>query len=315
MVGRFAALIGPVRYGIGAPDRHQQDIQVVHTASSSAASSLPDGRPLWHAAIDVPNYVEQPRRRAIADVIGGVLFAALISMCMIRISAGLFADATWASSIGWESVWICACMIAAPLLPSGIVPNRSMQSLLRGLSLDWPELSYAAYMLVAAISMGMPHGVAGPLGLALAVGTAEEMLFRVLILGWLVTRVRPEYAVIISAVIFGCAHLQEPSLIGILSVLPQTAGGIILGAMYLRSRNVLSCILAHAAWDFPIFLAYGLVSGGSTEAGMPTVTSLLPWIALSIYGLYLVRDGVELPGRPGRGDRVHAAGAQMHMPV
>lgn len=291
------------------------DIQVVHAATRHPASSLPDGRPLWHAAIDVPNFVEQPRRTAIVDVVGGVIFAVLISLCMIRVSAGLFVGATWASSIGWESVWICACLVAAPMLPSGIVPNRSLSSLLRGLSLDWPELSYAAYMLIAAISMGMPHGITGPFGLALAVGTAEEMLFRVLILGWLVTRVRPEYALMISAMIFGLAHLQEPSIIGLLSILPQTAGGVILGAMYLRSRNVLSCILAHAAWDFPIFLAYGLVSGGSTEAGMPSVTSLLPWIALAIYGLYLVRDGVELPGRPGYGDRDQAAGAQMHAAI
>ncbi len=283
----------------------------MHAAPPHHFSSLPDGRPLWHDAIDVPHYVEQPSRTAILDIAGGIVFALLVSMCMIRISAGLFADATWASSIGWESVWICACLLAVPLLPSGIIPVHSVSSLLRGLALDWPELSYAAYMLFAAVSMGMPHGIAGPLGLALAVGTAEEMLFRVLILGWLVTRMRPEKALMISAVIFGLAHLQEPSIIGLLSILPQTAGGIVLGAMYLRSRNIASCILAHAAWDFPIFLAYGLVSGGSTEAGMPTVMSLLPWIGLSIYGLFLVRDSVDVPGRP-RGERQHTAGAVMH---
>jgi len=87
-------------------------------------------------------------------------------------------------------------------------------------------------------------------------------------------------------------------LIGVLSVMPQFSGGMILGAIYLRTRNPLGNILAHAAWDFPIFLAYGAgVAGGSTAAGLPSVLSLVPWMVLSAYGLYLVREGTNVAGR------------------
>ena len=56
--------------------------------------------------------------------------------------------------------------------------------------------------------------------------------------------------------------------------MPQIAGGFVLGAVYLRTRNPIGPILAHAYWDFPYFMALGVVSGGGTEAGMPTVSSL-----------------------------------------
>jgi membrane protease YdiL (CAAX protease family) len=103
---------------------------------------------------------------------------------------------------------------------------------------------------------------------------------------------------VISSVAFGAAHLHEISIVGLLSVVPQTAGGFVLGAAYLRSRNPIGPILAHAFWDFPYFMALGIgVSGGSTEAGAPTVLELMPWIAFMIYGLWLVRPEVSMVGR------------------
>jgi membrane protease YdiL (CAAX protease family) len=283
-----------------------------HGADSHGAAALPDGRPLWHAAIDVPNFVQQPRARAVLDVIGGIVFATIVSVMVIRSTTGLFIDGTWASAIGWESVWLIAAILVTPFMASGIIPDNSFKATLLGLKLDWPELLYSLYMLVVVVSIGITGSILGPLGLAFAVGAAEEMIFRVLLLGWLVTRLKPEHALVVSALVFGVGHLQEISLTGLLSVLPQTAGGIVLGAMYLRSRNIASCIIAHAAWDFPIFLAWGLVSGGSVEAGMPSVASLLPWTILAIYGLYLVRHGVDLPGRPAPNTPRGVAGAAMH---
>lgn len=287
-----------------------------HQHSSSAhppaigSSVLPQGgsqtvalaAPIWiphpHAVV---GRVHQSGARAFLDVAGGILFAVLVSLCMIRVTQGLFMGAGWGASIGWESVWILATIACAPLLPSGIIHDVTRSSTIRGLALDWPELVFSLYTLIEVLRYGINSGVLGPLGLALAVGTAEEFLFRVLILGWLVTRMRPERALLVSAVIFGLAHLQSPSLVGLLSIAPQTSGGVVLGAIYLRTRNPLGPILGHAAWDFPIFLGFGLgVSGGSTEAGMPSVLSLMPWIALTIYGLFLIRHGVGIPGRAPR---------------
>jgi membrane protease YdiL (CAAX protease family) len=205
----------------------------------------------------------------------------------------------WAPVIGWESVWLVAAILCGPLMPSGIRHHISWRSTIEGLGLDWPELLYATWVLGIYVAwLGELRIEAGPIAMALAVGTAEEFIFRVLLLGWLVTKLPAPSALALSSVVFGCAHLHELSLLGLLSVVPQTAGGFMLGAIYLRTRNPLASILSHAYWDFPYFMVIGTgVSGGSTEAGMPGVLDLVPWMVFMIYGLWLVRHGIPLVGR------------------
>jgi len=237
--------------------------------------------------------------RAALEVAGGVAFALLMGLLCMKAGSRLFTGTGWAPVIAWESVWLIAAMLCAPLMPSGIRHDISIRSTLEGLALDWPELIYAAWVLGMYVAyIGALRLDPGPVGLALAVGTAEEFIFRVLLLGWLVTKVPAPTALVVSSVVFGSAHLHEISVLGIVSVLPQTAGGMVLGAVYLRTRNPIGPILAHAFWDFPYFMALGVgVSGGGTGGGVPTVADTAPWIAFAIYGLWLVRDGVPLAGR------------------
>jgi membrane protease YdiL (CAAX protease family) len=211
----------------------------------------------------------------------------------------VFAGGDWVSVIAWETVWLVAAMLCAPLMPSGIRHDISWRSTWEGLMLDWPEILYATWVLALYVQyLGELRLDAGPIALALAVGTAEEFIFRVLLLGWLVSKLPAPHALAISAVVFGVAHLKELSVLGLLSIAPQTAGGFVLGAVYLRTRNPIAPILVHAYWDFPYFMAMGAgVSGGGTEQGMPTVAELTPWIAFMVYGLWLVRDGIPMVGR------------------
>lgn len=237
--------------------------------------------------------------RAILDLAGGVAFAMLVGLLCMRAGSHLFAGVGWVPVIAWESVWLIAAMLCSHLLPSGIRHDISWRSTIEGLRLDWPELLFASYTLLAfAASIGGIRIAAGPVAMALAVGTAEEFIFRVLLLGWLVSRVSAPVALSISACVFGAAHLHELSLLGIASVIPQTAGGFVLGAVYLRTRNPLGPILAHAFWDYPYFMVLGVgVSGGSTAGGMPALVQLAPWLGFLVYGLWLVRSGVPLVGR------------------
>jgi membrane protease YdiL (CAAX protease family) len=241
---------------------------------------------------------EDPLRNWI-DITLGVLFASVMGLLCMRAGSFLFAGTGWAPVIGWESVWLVAAMLCSPLMPSGIRHDVSLRSTLEGLGLDWPELLYSTWILGIYVQyLGELRLEAGPIAMSLAVGTAEEFIFRVLLLGWLITKLPAPQALALSAVVFGAAHLHELSLIGILSIVPQTAGGFVLGAVYLRTRNPLPVILAHAWWDFPYFMALGAgVSGGGTEAGMPTVMDLAPWMAFMVYGLWLVRHGVPIAGR------------------
>jgi membrane protease YdiL (CAAX protease family) len=247
--------------------------------------------------------VEAPRAearlRTLLDVAGGIIFVMFVSFVVIALARGAFVGGSWTGVIGWESVWLIAAMLCAPLMPSGIRHVITWRSTIEGLALSWPQLLYGSIVFASlAAYVGGVHVRPGPLGLALAVGTAEEFIFRVLLLGWLVTKLPAPHALAISACVFGLAHLHELSVLGIVSVAPQVGSGFVFGAVYLRTRNPLGSILVHAYWDFPYFMALGLgVSGGGTGSGMPPLLQLAPWLAFMVYGLWLVRFGIPLVGR------------------
>ena len=245
-----------------------------------------------------PIALEQTPFLRAMDVLGGTIFTILVGLIMVNIGSLLFYGSGWAISMGWETVWIMTALLCAPLMPSGIVHDISMRSTLFGIKLDLPELVIPCLTLYQVMQTGVQHGWFGPLGYALSVGAAEEIVFRVLLLGWLITRLETAPALLVSSAVFGLAHMHELSLVGVMSVVPQFSGGLLLGAIYLRTRNPIGPILCHAAWDFPIFLALGNgVSGGGTEAGMPSVGSVLFWLLFGVYGLWLVRHGVPAAGR------------------
>lgn len=242
------------------------------------------------------------------DVIGGVAFAMFVFQLMRSSGLGtLGADPSnpW-TAVGSEFVFLVAALLTGLVLKSGIRHDISWRSTFEGLKLDWPELAHALWML-AGVHMLIGHFIinASTLWMALAVGTVEEFFFRVVLLGWLVTRVSAPAALTISSVVFGVAHTQllttgnfaAASVADFVNVAPQTAGGFVLGAIYLRTRNPIGPILAHAAWDFPIFMYSQATIGGGGAVPALSVPQLLPWLGYIIYGLWLIRDGVSLSGR------------------
>lgn len=239
---------------------------------------------------------DTPSLTTFLDVIGGLIFAVVISALVIRFGVGLYVGEGWGSAIGFESVWMVVVLLCSHAMPSGIQHTISLRSTLRGIGLDWPELVIACYIFYEILQMPIGDSVLKPLSFALSVGAGEEFLFRVLILGWLVTKMDAPKALLVSAAVFGMAHIHEFSVLGFMSIVPQFSGGVVLGAVYLRTRNPLGGILSHAFWDFPFFLAAGGqdVSGGGTEAGMPSVLYICFWMMMVWYGLFLVRTSRPL---------------------
>ncbi len=275
-----------------------QHVGGAHPHALPGAFHAPAGMPLPAFGPVEATRSERPLQNWL-DVAFGVAFATVMGLLCMRAGSYVFQGAGWGPVIGWESVWLVASIACSPLMPSGIRHDISWRSTWEGLKLDWPELLYATWILGIYVQyLGELRLDPGPIAMVLAVGTAEEFFFRVLLLGWLVTKLPAPNALAVSAVVFGLAHLKELSLLGLLSVVPQTAGGFVLGAVYLRTRNPISVILVHAFWNFPYFMALGAgVSGGGTEGGMPTVPDLVPWMAFIVYGLWLVRHGVPMVGR------------------
>lgn len=143
--------------------------------------------------------------------------------------------------------------------------------------------------------------------LCLSVGLYEETLFRVLLLGGLLsgrgsTRNGVVTAVLVSSVIFGAAHvalvgeLDPLTLVQMLLKTAQTTCiALVLGTVYVRTRSFLGVVAIHALADFfPMALLAvigelddslgGYVSGGEGELavllGLALVVVYLVLIAL-----------------------------------
>ena len=93
---------------------------------------------------------------------------------------------------------------------------------------------------------------------AVAAPVFEEILFRGFLLPSL-TRYMPVWGAIgLSSLIFSVAHLSFSE------VLPLTVLGAILGFVYVRSRNLLSSILLHSAWNSVTMIGLFVLGSGSS---------------------------------------------------
>jgi membrane protease YdiL (CAAX protease family) len=92
---------------------------------------------------------------------------------------------------------------------------------------------------------------------AIAAPIFEEILFRGFLLSSL-TRYFPVWgAIVLSSLLFAIAHLS------LSEVLPLTVLGMVLGFVYVRSRNLLSSMLLHSLWNSGTLLS--LVLLGSSQ--------------------------------------------------
>ncbi|NVJ62398.1 MAG: CPBP family intramembrane metalloprotease [Gammaproteobacteria bacterium] len=80
----------------------------------------------------------------------------------------------------------------------------------------------------------------------------EEVVYRVVLLGYMVTRYRANVAIIISALIFGIFH-------GIDGFFMSFVGGIFLSYVYIKFRNIWLCIGLHAFINLFVLLTPGVV--------------------------------------------------------
>jgi uncharacterized protein len=92
---------------------------------------------------------------------------------------------------------------------------------------------------------------------AVAAPLFEEFLFRGFLLPSL-TRYIPVWgAIAISGLVFGVAHLS------LSEILPLTTLGIILGIVYVRTRNLLAPMLLHSLWNSSTLVSLFILGSGS----------------------------------------------------
>ncbi len=92
---------------------------------------------------------------------------------------------------------------------------------------------------------------------AIAAPLFEEFLFRGFLLPSL-TRYLPTWVAIgVSALVFGVAHLSLSEIV------PLTTLGIILGTVYVRTRNLLAPMLLHSLWNSSTLVSLYILGSGN----------------------------------------------------
>lgn len=119
------------------------------------------------------------------------------------------------------------------------------------------------------VDVGWSAGILGGLGTGLSAGFTEEILFRGIMLrlieGWLGTW----WALAITSVLFGAAHMNNPHVTAFGAVAIIVEAGILLGACYLLTRRLWLAIGVHVTWNFVQGGIFGSdVSGSGLGRGL-----------------------------------------------
>lgn len=107
-----------------------------------------------------------------------------------------------------------------------------------------------------------------PLAELLLVGMAEEMMFRGVIFGVTERSLGSKAAIVVSALVFGLAHLPNGGFSPI-AMAAIAVYGVLQAALYLKTRRLWVCIGTHIAWNFCLGQVFSsTVSGHAATDGL-----------------------------------------------
>lgn len=143
------------------------------------------------------------------------------------------------------------------------------------------------------------------LGNALMAGIGEEMAIRVLPISvmmrdWMDEKHIP-IAAYSTAVIFGLVHFANMGngagfVDTLFQVIVAIGFGVMFAAVYLRTGNILLCMILHTAHDLLVFMIVGVTSSSGViqgTSGFDMVTDLVIGVLGVVVGTYLIRKSVR----------------------
>lgn len=168
-------------------------------------------------------------------------------------------------------------------------------------------LGFAAFILIIDVLGFIGNELAFTipnLGLALMAGIGEEMFVRVLPISvmmrdWMDEKHVP-FITYSTAVIFGLIHfsntlLGAPVGVTIIQVIMAIGTGTFFAAFYLRTGNILLCIILHAVHDALCFMIVGGTENGimQTISTYDAITSVIVGIVGAVVGTYMIRKAAR----------------------
>lgn len=155
-------------------------------------------------------------------------------------------------------------------------PSRALLEFLTGLLLGSLLFSGIVAVLAAFGAYSLETvGSASDLGAAItrmlpkimAGAVMEELLFRLLVMRLLERSFGAIWALTISSLIFGSAHLGNVGASPLVSIMLGIELGLLFGAAYLLTRRVWLCIALHFSWNFVQGAVFSIAVSGLTGDG------------------------------------------------
>lgn len=173
------------------------------------------------------------------------------------------------------------------------------------------------YSLEAVGTMGKLWAVATSMLPRIAAGAIiEEVLFRLILLTLLERPFGRDWALVLSSLLFGLAHLGNAGATPLIAVMLGAELGLLFGAAYLLTRRLWLCAALHLAWNFmqgPVFAIsvsgqsgdtwlHGNLAGpawltGGTFGAEGSVVAVAVCMVAAAFMLAFVRRGDGLTGR------------------
>lgn len=123
---------------------------------------------------------------------------------------------------------------------------------------------------------------------ALGTGLLEELLARLVIFRILARAFRTDVALLISALLFGLAHIFNPGATWLSASAIAIEAGLTLAGFYLLTGRIWMAVGVHAGWNFAQGALFGAPVSGMASVGSLLVTRAVPgapdWLSGGAFG-------------------------------
>lgn len=127
--------------------------------------------------------------------------------------------------------------------------------------------------------------IAMPLAEMAFVGVFEEVLCRAIIFRIVEQSFGSRAALVLSALLFGLAHIPGGSL-GALAFIVTMVAGLVFSGAFMLTRRLWLCIGIHAAWNYTLGSIFSISVSGRPAQGLVNGTLSGPeWLTGGAYGL------------------------------
>ena len=134
--------------------------------------------------------------------------------------------------------------------------------------------------------IGFSMGIIEILGLSVIAGFIEELIMRGILFRILEEGLGSWVAIVISALVFGFAHISNEGATVMSSVAISIEAGLMLALAYMYTRRLWLVIGIHIFWNFALGGVYGLTVSGVAARGWLHGQLVGPdWVTGGVFGL------------------------------